>query len=816
MQQGVAQLRTIVVPDRLAYRLTRFALAQAGTAHTHVVTLPALASQLAGGLLRAASNLDVLAALREGKLPPLTAFQSVAALPGFVRAAANSVQTVWESGATPASHPESERWADIWKLAHHVQQHLPPGTVPLPVLVAAAIERAEFAPVLTGAVHLERVGSIPELYRPLLAALAPHVAVSWHAPAGNKPTWWPPNAMFSAASPGNPSVHIVQCSNPAHELTEALRWARSLVVSGVAPGDIAITAADLRPYEDALVALRPDLDIPLHVANGRLALTLRHGQRAAALAAAWLRPYELQAREFVQLQFGQHAPEITELAQRTPHTPQDGKALGRAVLRDTALTVWLRALEEAPPKLLEATLQRARTDDQSEPSHAVVVCTAAQLAGSPRAHVRALGLNAGQWPRRGGTDPLLPTVFVDGQVTPAERDQQDFQALFGAASHVVVSYARRDSAGGVLTRSPLVPAGKTEERLLIPAQAHAMSEYDRRFLTPSETRLDPLISAAHRAWANWHSRAVTEHDGLVEPNNSRLLRSVKRTHSATSLTLLMSDPLVFLWQYTLGWDEPKWDEPFALSPADFGSIVHHVLEHATSAITELMPLPSATERDIAVAVRNAVAAVRAQWENPPPRLLFERQLREVHDFVITILQWPTPPLAGQRTYAEMPFGTAANPVRIPGTDLLIRGVIDRLDISDDGQHVRVVDYKTGSGKPPTDIAAGAELQRVLYTFAVRTMFPEAKHITAWLFNPRFPGYVPLAHPENAEQQVVNGINAALAMLAHGRTVPGLDPGPFQFAKIAFPADQKRYIWRKERALAAQFANLHAALGVDRA
>lgn len=813
MTPGAAQQRTIVVPDRLAYRTTRFALAQAGSVHTHVVTLPALASQLAGGLLRVASDLHVLAALRQGTLPELTAFGAVAQLPGFARAATSSVQSVWESGAEPETHSESARWVDIWRLSHHIEQHLPPGTVPLPTVVAAAISRAPFAPAITGAVHVHRVGNIPALYHPLLTALAAHVPVSWHAPTGSPPTWWPAGAPFTTPEKTTPEVHLSECANPAHEITEALRWARSLIAAGTPPGDIAIVAADVRPYEPALLALAPDVDIPLHFANGSEALTARSGQRAAALAAAWLRPYEPEARAYVQLQFGEHTADILEQARNTPHTSADGRALGLAVLSDTALSIWLRALEESPPQLLEATLQRARIDDQREPSRAVIVCTAAQFAGSPRPMVRAMGVNAGRWPRRGGIDPLLPAAFIDGQVTHAELDQHNYEVLIAAATHVSLSYARRDETGGVLTRSPLLPDVRAAERLLIPETAHAASLYDRRFLSPSETRNDPIISAAHRAWRNWHVRTVTAHDGVLKPGNERLLKSVTRVHSATSLTLLISDPLVFFWRYTLGWQEPEWDEPFALSPKDFGAIVHTVLEHAVRLITELKPLPQATERDIAVAVQTAVRAVRESWERPPPRLLFERQLREVHHYARTILEWPTRELPGQLTFTEVPFGTTADPVRIPGTELPISGVIDRLDISADGQHIRVIDYKTGGQKPPKDVAHGTELQRVLYTFAARTMYPEASRIEALLFNPRFPGYVPLAQPEIAESEVVTGITAALELLAAGRTVPGLQPGPFQFAKIAFPADQTRYLRRKEEALSAEFADIFIALGV---
>jgi RecB family exonuclease len=69
------------------------------------------------------------------------------------------------------------------------------------------------------------------------------------------------------------------------------------------------------------------------------------------------------------------------------------------------------------------------------------------------------------------------------------------------------------------------------------------------------------------------------------------------------------------------------------------------------------------------------------------------------------------------------------PVLLPGTDIKIRGSIDRLDLRASAIAVRVADYKTGQRpKSPEDIsvAGGAELQRVLYSLACRQLLPDTK------------------------------------------------------------------------------------------
>ena len=104
------------------------------------------------------------------------------------------------------------------------------------------------------------------------------------------------------------------------------------------------------------------------------------------------------------------------------------------------------------------------------------------------------------------------------------------------------------------------------------------------------------------------------------------------------------------------------------------------------------------------------------------------------------------PLAGQRSWAEIPFGGDRHardltpeqraklpwdplaPVVIPGTNLRIGGSIDRLDLAAAGETARVTDYK--SGRPPRNssepvLKGGAELQRCLYAFAVRSLLPRS-------------------------------------------------------------------------------------------
>ena len=69
-----------------------------------------------------------------------------------------------------------------------------------------------------------------------------------------------------------------------HEAIEAMRWARNLLASGVAPADIAIATTSPADYDDHFVALRADANIDLQFVHGVRTVTTRDGQAAAALA----------------------------------------------------------------------------------------------------------------------------------------------------------------------------------------------------------------------------------------------------------------------------------------------------------------------------------------------------------------------------------------------------------------------------------------------------------------------------------------------------------------------------------------------------
>ena len=145
--------------------------------------------------------------------------------------------------------------------------------------------------------------------------------------------------------------------------------------------------------------------------------------------------------------------------------------------------------------------------------------------------------------------------------------------------------------------------------------------------------------------------------------------------------------------------------------------------------------------------------------------------------------------ANFETDAEIPWDAGA-PVEIPNTGFRIRGYIDRLDISADGRHVLVRDYKTGRA-PREDIVldGGREVQRCLYAFAVKAMLSDEVAIAASLFYLRDERDLRLYDPDATLRTLTGHLQTARSNLASGGTVMGKDTGDaYDDLVFALPAN----------------------------
>jgi PD-(D/E)XK nuclease superfamily len=862
--------RTIVVHTRLAGHMARVDAARRKASGVQIMTMGQLAGRLAGGFIQPieADPLheavrDTIASTRLGDLGPIQT------LPGMVRAATSTLDKVW-SANIDLSEAKDARLKAIGTLEREVLHRLPPSMKRPTELVELACAHIQHAPAVLGPIEICGHSEMSPCWRPLLASLAKTVLVAWVAGPRSVPAWLEgKNIEIRHEKPDRPELLLFSCAHPQHEVLEAFRWMRDLLASGKAkPEDMAIATASPADFDDHMMALAADANLPVHFVHGIKAVTVRDGQAAAALAEALIKGISQGRvrRLFALLQgaskatadiprdwarilpkdaplttierweqaFAKVEPDgwpdsvdrsslVLDILRLLAKGPEAAEEAGETLLPRLSLKLWQRALKEGPAEVLPVTLTHLRIDDGLEPASHVIWASAISLASAPRPYVRLLALNAGRWPRRIAEDRLIPDHII-----PIERldplpifdaDKRDFATIVASAKIVTISYSRRDVEGRLLGHSPLIRdlkeiylgRGRTPE--------HAASEGDRLLARPREFRTKPAAVSGRACWRDWHRDEITAHDGLLGRSHPRLQRVFQRPVSATSLKLLLRDPIRFIWRYALGWQQPEEaDEPLTLDGLAFGNLVHEALQKAVNFLEASGRLTLAKPSDIANAVDLALKTIAKTWESEqpvPPTVIWRNTLETARQVSSSALNYPLDHMPEQRTWTEIPFGTPdktgrnylpwdpARVVEIPGTGVNVQGYIDRLDLAGDGAHARVIDYKTGRlNKKMAEavIDGGNELQRCVYAFAVKTLLGREIEVEAALLYPRAAAgedaLFPLQDIDAALKQLATAIGLAHTNVESGLALPGIDAASvYNDLAFALPATPS-YLARK--------------------
>lgn len=868
--------RTVVVHGRLASRERRL---QAAREHDHdlqVLTFEQLAARLAGGLARPVDD-DTLRSLVQASLPDtdLGELEPIKDLPGLTGAATDTLKKAWRAGLNlQAMADERPRLAAMAALERAVLGRMSVELKPPHVLAAAALNRVHHSSKLFGAVVIVGVTELSPCWRALLEVLARHTLVRWLAGPRTIPAWLGDMSVeVVRTGASTPRIEPVSGATAYHEAIEALRWARALIVDGRAkPEEIAITAVSPAEYDHHLLALRADANLDLAFVHGLPVTACREGQAAAALADALLRgPSQTRVRRLAALlgayagpfqalpagwtrvlpadaplssprawgrlldrlspdawpEGGDHTSDLRVIVDVLNRGPDHAADVGETLLSGRPLTIWRRALLAGPAASVDLTLDALKQDDSIDPCAGVAWLPASALAASPRPFVRLLGLNSGRWPRgqsedRLLSDHILPKTLLDPLPLSA-ADRRDFETILRTTrSEVVLSRARRDSDGRLLGRSPLLQAWPDEvylRRNRVPE--HAFSETDRLTARPEEFRTGPQAVVAATCWRTWRRPEVGAHDGLLRPDHPMIEAILSRTQSASSLRLLLRNPIGFVWRYGLRWRAPEsGEEPLVLDALAFGDLVHQCLDRAVCALERDRGFASASRDQVIVAVGEALEDVTGRWalERPvPPGVIWRRTLDEVRSMAITALTDLEPPMPNARSFSEVAFGGAeprtdadppwdiAKPVFVPGAGFRVSGYIDRLDLAGDGGAARVRDYKTGRcPKTPVVLDGGAELQRCLYGFAVRDQLGPDVQISASLLYLRDGVARELGDAEGVLTDAAGYLQTARLSLMGGAALPGPDTGgDYDDLAFALPANAAATYCKRKAATVAE-------------
>jgi hypothetical protein len=686
------------------------------------------------------------------------------------------------------------RLAHLFQIEQRVVADLPNGFLLPAALRDAALARLFRAPQLLGPVPLHGLIDIDPVWRPLIAALAGVVEITWRAPDASERAWFPGTLEIAApAATVTAAGHI--CADPRAEAVEALRWARELLSGGGIPAcDIALTTASPGAWDDHVLALSREAGLPLHFSHGVPALSTREGQACAALADVLVQGLsqpriQRLIRRLPASSFRKRLPEdwwsmlpaeaglfsadhwrrvlarpeaaaaarpLLELVGLVARGPEAARDAGSVLLTGQTRLLWEAALRIAPAEAIHISLSDLRVPDSRDPANSIAWCPAAHLAASPRAHVRMLGLTSGAWPRTESEDPILPNHILPRRelesVSITERDRQMFGVILKAGKTITLSRGRRSAAGTVQAASALWPhAGeRTLWRTRIPL--HAFSEADRLLARPKEAIAAPLVAASGRCWEGWRAGSRTAHDGATGAHSEVAVgRALARAQSTTSVRRLLRDPAGFVWCYALGWQAPELEEqPLVLPRPVFGELVHELIRRAIVALEQAPGISRASETELEDAVQAAVQAVAATWpleRAVPPPALWRHTLEEAARLAVRGLTVDDSVMADTQSWTELAFGEEAaaaaaelpwppdQTVILPGTAIRLCGRIDRVDLRGDNSAIRITDYK--SGRAPKNaggivLAGGGELQRVLYAMAARVLLPEVRMIVSRL------------------------------------------------------------------------------------
>ncbi len=707
--------RTLVVGSRTASQEARFRAALAGDCGLQILTVSRLAGRLAGGFIEAVSS-DILQVLVKEALEAggFQAIQSLAGLPGMVRAVISTLTKAWNAALDlQAQAPKHPRIADLALLESRIIAGLPKAML-LPREVARlAVDNIGSAATVLGPIKIEGVCDLALCWRQLIRELANVIPVEWHALAGEDLTWLENSSVKIVRREAQSAMpEAIVCANPRHEAIEALRWARQLIASGkVMPGEIAITAAAVDPWDDHIRVIADEAGLPVVFAHGRAALSTFPGQQAAAVADVLLRGLSRSRVMRVISLCRASAPVLSALPgawkqaiktdsslmnlQQWERMWADAAALGwpeevdqrvilrpilnllargkdaagdagEMLLRGQALALWREALREGPPAALETNLTGLRVEDKSEPAVSIFWGPAHALVTAPRKCVCLLGLNSRNWPQPSGEDPLLPEYIVPARELdplPVDtRDRMNFRRIMATAAEVVVlSRSRRDGEGRLLGKSPLFPRDLSENSLVrTRVPEHAVSEADRLLARRGEFGAMILSQCATKCWQDWRQPSITVHDGQTVKGSSIVARALNRTHSPTSLRKLLRDPIGFLWAHVFGWEGPLVEEDIlSFDRAQFGTLVHEILAEVVKNLEDDGGLGEAKKATLERTIEIAADKVRKRWETEesvPPLLIWQGTLRQAIWTAGLALTAGEEGLTGQESWVELWFG----------------------------------------------------------------------------------------------------------------------------------------------------------------
>ncbi|HLY79582.1 MAG TPA: PD-(D/E)XK nuclease family protein, partial [Caulobacteraceae bacterium] len=346
----------------------------------------------------------------------------------------------------------------------------------------------------------------------------------------------------------------------------------------------------------------------------------------------------------------------------------------------------------------------------------------------------------------------------------------------------------RSAQEGVLAAPAM--AGLDDRRL---AEVLAWTRADRPLAEHALARRDDLpvgISLVMETARN--SRQLTFFDGFVGGLASRAqaiarLFNGERPMSATALQKWAGCPFSYFLEQVLRVRaaEPPEDR-WTIDPAERGTLIHAILEDFLRSLASVdPPLGSRAYDDSDRRLLRDVAdrhfeELRASGLAGNP-LVWESMAADIWADLETFLRqdqawraehgWQPVRFEQSFGWQDQPDSWPALDIEAGGLSLRFRGLIDRIDVSENGHRAFLYDYKTGSSQGYKGIAAdpviqGRALQLALYAEAVRRNLDEPDVGSAYWFISSRGGFA-MEGPRQPAPEVTVRLNGVLGSIATG-------------------------------------------------
>lgn len=240
--------------------------------------------------------------------------------------------------------------------------------------------------------------------------------------------------------------------------------------------------------------------------------------------------------------------------------------------------------------------------------------------------------------------------------------------------------------------------------------------------------------------ARWGERVFTPFDGVLSP---AALDALAQVHppaspvSATNLEAYATCPYRYFVERVLrvqAREEPERD--LRITPLERGRLVHEVLEHFFRGLRDdgLLPLNRSRAGEAWQRLCTVAADAFARWEAAGLTgypALWEVDRAEILAALSLFFEDELDGADGLApAHFELGFGygdAGGAPAAVldlgDGVVVSVRGRIDRIDMSDDGRRLRVIDYKTGKLEQNDNRwAGGTALQLPIYLLAAARIF----------------------------------------------------------------------------------------------